>query len=376
MKNDLFKFSVNCIFERGKEKMCKLIKFKKEIFDNDIRNRRNEVRRETTIEREYTTLRFNFSDFTKEEKKELLVSINEFLDKFVRKKERLSQETKAEIEDKIYFNLLSMFTVKHILNQILPNLCSLAEDKVSLIFKNKGIEKTIKVHSLFIRNEVLFGLYADRKFFRKNTPKDMKDESVFNILGDEVNSKKEADIHFMIFYDAIILDNGDFKTFKSLYINENINSKESRKEFYIIGFSYKDDIKEYQQQKEIVNNVFHRKGQKDKEEGKIYNVAPIFKIKDFSKFLEIFCKEYKVDNPYKSYKIEDFEIKVKNKKEKKIQNKKQNRYDHIEDEYYEGYYPYGDPLDIEFTKNYDLSDNPYDMSAEEYYWYLEDYDPY
>ena len=62
----------------------------------------------------------------------------------------------------------------------------------------------------------------------------------------------------------------------------------------------------HQSTKKIVNNVFHRKGQKDKEEGKIYNVAPIFKIKDFSKFLEIFCKEYKVDNPYKSYKIEDF----------------------------------------------------------------------
>ena len=60
---------------------------------------------------------------------------------------------------------------------------------------------------------------------------------------------RSADIHFMIFYDAIILDNGDFKTFKSLYINEDINSKESRKEFYIIGFLYKDDIKEYQQQK-------------------------------------------------------------------------------------------------------------------------------
>ena len=45
--------------------MCKLIKFKKEIFNIDIRNRRSEDRRETTIEREYTTLRFNFSDFTR-----------------------------------------------------------------------------------------------------------------------------------------------------------------------------------------------------------------------------------------------------------------------------------------------------------------------
>ena len=359
----------------GKEKMCKLIKFKKEFFDIDMKNRKKEDRRETAIEREYTTLRFNFSDFTREEKKELLISINEFLDKFVRKKERLNQEIKEEREDKIYFNLLSIFTVKHILNQILPNSCTLAEDKASLIFKNKGIEKTIKVHSLFIINEVLFGLYADRKFFRKNTPKDMKDESVFNILGDEVDSKKETDIHFMIFYNAIILNNGDFKTFKNLYINKDINSKDSKKEFYIIGFSYKDDIEEYKQQKEIVNNVFYRKGQKDKEEGKIYNVAPIFKIKDFSEFLEIFCKEYKADNPYKNYKIEDFEIKDKNKKEKKIQNKKQNRYDYREDEYYEGYYSYTDPLDIEFAKNYDVPDNPYDMSAEEYYWYLESHDP-
>ena len=355
--------------------MCKLIKFKKEFFDIDMKNRKKEDRRETAIEREYTTLRFNFSDFTREEKKELLISINEFLDKFVRKKERLNQEIKEEREDKIYFNLLSIFAVKHILNQILPNSCTLSEDRSYLILKNNQIEKTIKVHSLFIRNEVLFGLYADRKFFRKNTIVDIKDESVFNILGDEVDSKKETDVHFMIFYNAIILNNGDFKTFKNLYINKDINSKDSKKEFYIIGFSYKDDIEEYKQQKEIVNNVFHRKRQKDKEEGKIYNVAPIFKIKDFSEFLEIFCKEYKADNPYKNYKIEDFEIKDKNKKEKKIQNKKQNRYDYAEDEYYEGYYSYIDPLDIEFAKNYDVPDNPYDMSAEEYYWYLESHDP-
>ena len=105
--------------------MCKLIKFKKEIFNIDIRNRRSEDRRETTIEREYTTLRFNFSDFTREEKKELLIVINEFLDKFVIKKEGLSQEAKEERKNKIYFNLLSIFTVKHILNQILPNSCTL-----------------------------------------------------------------------------------------------------------------------------------------------------------------------------------------------------------------------------------------------------------
>ena len=355
--------------------MCKLIKFKKEFFDIDVKNRKKEDIRKTTIEREYSTLRFNFSDFTREEKKEFLIVINEFLDKFVIKKGRLSQETKAEREDKIYFNLLSIFAVKHILNQILPNSCSLAEDKSYLIFKNNQIEKTIKVHSLFIINEVLFGLYADRKFFRKNTTIDTKDKSVFNILGDEVNSKKEADIHFMIFYNAIILNKGDFKTFKNLYINEDINSKEIKSEFYIVGFSYKNDIEEYEQQKEIVNNVFHRKGQKDKEEGKIYNVAPIFKIRDFLEFLEIFCKEYKVDNPYKNYRIEDFQIKDNNKKEKKIQNKKQNRYDYREDEYYEGYYSYTDPLDIEFSKNYEVPDNPYDMSAEEYYWYLENHDP-
>ena len=357
--------------------MCKLIKFKKEFFDINMKNGKKEDTGKTTIEREYRTLRFNFSDFTKEEKKEVLISIKEFLDKFVREKGRLSQETKAEREDKIYFNLLSIFAIKHILNQILPNSCSLAEDKSYLIFKNNQTEKTIKVHSLFIRNEVLFGLYADRKFFRKNTTIDTKDKSVFNILGDEVNSKKEADIHFMIFYNAIILNNGDFKTFKNLYINEDINSKDSKEEFYIIGFSYKDDIKEYGQQKEIVNNVFHRKGQKDKdkEKGKIYNVAPIFKIKYFTNFLDIFCKEYKVDNPYKNYRIEDFEIKDKNKKEKKIQNKKQNRYDYREDEYYEGYYSYTDPLDVEFSKNYEVPDNPYDMSAEEYYWYLENHDP-
>ena len=259
--------------------MCKLIKFKKEFFDIDVKNRKKEDIRKTTIEREYSTLRFNFSDFTREEKKEVLISIKEFLDKFVREKGRLSQETKAEREDKIYFNLLSIFAIKHILNQILPNSCSLAEDKSYLIFKNNQTEKTIKVHSLFIR---------------KNTTSDTKDKSVFNSLGDEVNSKKEADIHFMIFYNAIILNNGDFKTFKNLYINEDINSKDSKEEFYIIGFSYKDDIKEYRQQKEIVNNVFHRKGQKDKEEGKIYNVVPIFKIRDFLEFLEIFVKNIKL----------------------------------------------------------------------------------
>ena len=52
--------------------MCKLIKFKKEFFDIDVKNRKKEDIRKTTIEREYSTLRFNFSDFTREEKKEFL----------------------------------------------------------------------------------------------------------------------------------------------------------------------------------------------------------------------------------------------------------------------------------------------------------------
>ena len=63
------------------------------------------------------------------------------------------------------------------------------------------------------------------------------------------------------------------------------------------------------------------------------------------------------------------------KKESPAQPVQQAKKYDWKDEYYEGYYPYGDPLDIEFAKNYDLSDNPYDMSTEEYYWYLEDYDP-
>lgn len=359
--------------------MCKLIKFKKEFFDIDRRNKRNEDTRKTTIERDYTTLRFNFSDLTREEKKELLTTINEFLDKYVTKNKNLSREEKEERKDRIYFNLLSIFTVKHILNELLPNSCSLSEDKTYLILKRNGNQKTIKVHSLFIRNETLFGLYADRKFFRKGTDTNEKDKSVFNILGDKVDSDKEANIHFMIFYNTISIAMGSFKTFKGLYINKDINSEESKQEFYVIGFSYKNDIKEYGQEKEIINNVFHRKGekdkQKDKQKGDLYNVAPIFKIRDFSEFIEIFCKEYRVRNPYENYGIEDFKIEKKYKDEVQKPKKEKNNNSYIEDDYYDDYYSYTDPIDIEFSKNYDVPDNPYDMSAEEYYWYLENHDP-
>lgn len=231
--------------------MCKLIKFKKEFFDID---RKSKDTRKTTIERDYTTLKFNFSDLTREEKKDLLITINEFLDKYITKGKNLSSEEKEEKKDKIYFNLLSIFTVKHILNELLPNSCILSEDKTYLILKRNGNQKTIKVHSLFIRNETLFGLYADRRFFRKGTDTNEKDKSVFNILGDKVGSDKEANIHFMIFYNTIFINTGSLKTFKGSYINEDINSEESRQEFYVIGFSYKNDIKEYGQEKEIINN--------------------------------------------------------------------------------------------------------------------------
>lgn len=356
--------------------MCKLIKFKKEFFDID---RKSKDTKKTTIERDYTTLKFNFSDLTREEKKDLLITINEFLDKYITKGKNLSSEEKEEKKDKIYFNLLSIFTVKHILNELLPNSCILSKDKTYLILKRNGNQKTIKVHSLFIRNETLFGLYADRKFFRKGTDTNEKDKSVFNILGDKVGSDKEANIHFMIFYNTIFINTGSLKTFKGSYINEDINSEESRQEFYVIGFSYKNDIKEYGQEKEIINNVFHRKGQKDeqkdRQKGDLYNVAPIFKIRDFSEFIEIFCKEYRVSNPYENYGIEDFKIEKKYKDEVQKPKKGKNNYSYIEDDYCDDYYSYTDPIDIEFSKNYDVPDNPYDMSAEEYYWYLENHDP-
>lgn len=183
----------------------------------------------------------------------------------------------------------------------------------------------------------------------------------------------------MIFYNTIFINTGSLKTFKGSYINEDINSEESRQEFYVIGFSYKNDIKEYGQEKEIINNVFHRKGekdkQKDKQKGDLYNVAPIFKIRDFSEFIEIFCKEYRVSNPYENYGIEDFKIEKKYKDEVQKPKKKKNNNSYIEDDYYDNYYSYTDPIDIEFSKNYDVPDNPYDMSAEEYYWYLENHDP-
>ena len=120
--------------------MCKLIKFKKEFFDID---RKSKDTRKTTIERDYTTLKFNFSDLTREEKKDLLITINEFLDKYITKGKNLSSEEKEEKKDKIYFNLLSIFTVKHILNELLPNSCILSEDKTYLILKRNGNQKTI-----------------------------------------------------------------------------------------------------------------------------------------------------------------------------------------------------------------------------------------
>ena len=80
--------------------MCKLIKFKKEFFDID---RKSKDTRKTTIERDYTTLKFNFSDLTREEKKDLLITINEFLDKYITKGKNLSSEEKEEKKDKIYW---------------------------------------------------------------------------------------------------------------------------------------------------------------------------------------------------------------------------------------------------------------------------------
>ena len=132
--------------------MSKIIRFKNNFFE--------QVFRTSGIERNYLGLSFNYSDLNSEEQKEVVEVFEYFFKKF--KKIDMTENELDDYENKIYYNVLSTIAVKHIFNKLILNSAYLSEDKSYIIWKYFNKNVTIKVHSSFISNKILFALYAGR----------------------------------------------------------------------------------------------------------------------------------------------------------------------------------------------------------------------
>lgn len=137
--------------------MSKIIRFKNNFFE--------QVFGASGIERNYLGLSFNYSDLNSEEQKEVVEVFEYFFKKF--KKIDMTENELDDYENKIYYNVLSTIAVKHIFNKLILNSAYLSEDKSYIIWKYFNKNVTIKVHSSFISNKILFALYADSSY-KKN----------------------------------------------------------------------------------------------------------------------------------------------------------------------------------------------------------------
>ena len=137
--------------------MSKIIRFQNIFFE--------QVFGTSGIERNYLGLSFNYSDLNSEEQKEVIEVFEYFFKKF--KKIDMTKNELDDYENKIYYNVLSTIAVKHIFNKLILNSSYLSEDKSYIIWKYFNKNVTIKVHSSFIMNKILFALYADSGY-KKN----------------------------------------------------------------------------------------------------------------------------------------------------------------------------------------------------------------
>ena len=280
--------------------MSKIIRFKNNFFE--------QVFRASGIERNYLGLSFNYSDLNSEEQKEVIEVFEYFFKKF--KKIDMTKNELDDYENKIYYNVLSTIAVKHIFNKLILNSAYLSEDKSYIIWKYFNKNVTIKVHSSFIMNKILFALYADSGYKKKSNH--CKSYSAFNVIGEAINPNKNSakiDVYFLILYNSYFLQEGSFNTFKNLYI-----SQPKKEKFYILGFLSDKKIKSFSLSKGITNKVFfksHELNQSIEEIMEVkYYIAPIDEIKDFIYFIKCFCKKYNIRNPYKNEEIVDYDYKT------------------------------------------------------------------
>ncbi|WP_339011189.1 hypothetical protein LDK02_08210 [Fusobacterium animalis] len=280
--------------------MSKIIRFKNNFFE--------QVFGASGIERNYLGLSFNYSDLNSEEQKEVIEVFEYLFKKF--KKIDMTKTELDDYENKIYYNVLSTIAVKHIFNKLILNSAYLSEDKSYIIWKYFNKNVTIKVHSSFISNKILFALYADSSYKKKSNH--CKSYSAFNVIGEAINPNKNSakiDVYFLILYNSYFLQEGSFNTFKNLYISQSKKEK-----FYILGFLSDKKIKSFSLSKWITNKVFfksHELNQSIEEIMEVkYHVAPIDEIKDFIYFIKCFCKKYNVKNPYQNEEIVDYDYKT------------------------------------------------------------------
>lgn len=280
--------------------MSKIIRFKNNFFE--------QVFGASGIERNYLGLSFNYSDLNSEEQKEVIEVFEYLFKKF--KKIDMTKTELDDYENKIYYNVLSTIAVKHIFNKLILNSAYLSEDKSYIIWKYFNKNVTIKVHSSFISNKILFALYADSSYKKKSNH--CKSYSAFNVIGEAINPNKNSakiDVYFLILYNSYFLQEGSFNTFKNLYISQSKKEK-----FYILGFLSDKKIKSFSLSKWITNKVFfksHELNQSIEEIMEVkYHVAPIDEIKDFIYFIKCFCKKYNIRNPYKNEEIVDYDYKT------------------------------------------------------------------